>query len=90
VVGVVAGDVVCLWLSLVTPLVTVMLLDLAPQRRGMASSLQTGIGAATNGVVAGVIAPWVMHSTRALALAAAGLFALGLIGWVWVRHRLPE
>ena len=28
--------------SLMTPLVTLMLLDLAPQRRGMASSLQAG------------------------------------------------
>jgi DHA1 family bicyclomycin/chloramphenicol resistance-like MFS transporter len=76
--------------SLMTPLVTVMLLDLAPQRRGLASSLQTGLGAAINGVVAGVIAPAVMHGTRGLALAAAALFGLGLLAWLWVGHRLPE
>jgi DHA1 family bicyclomycin/chloramphenicol resistance-like MFS transporter len=76
--------------SLMTPLVTVMLLDLSPQRRGLASSLQAGIGAAINGVVAGVIAPAVMLGTRSLALAAAALFALGLLAWLWVRHQLPE
>ena len=76
--------------SLMTPLVTVMLLDLSPQRRGLASSLQAGLGAATNGIVAGVIAPAVMHGTRSLALAAAVLFACGLLAWLCVRHRLPE
>jgi len=76
--------------SLMTPLVTVMLLDLSPQRRGLASSLQTGLGAAINGIVAGVIAPAVMHDTRSLAFAAAALSACGLLAWLWVRHRLPE
>jgi DHA1 family bicyclomycin/chloramphenicol resistance-like MFS transporter len=76
--------------SLMTPLVTVMLLDLSPQRRGLASSLQTGTGAAVNGLVAGVVSPAVMHSTRSLALAAGALFLAGLFGWLWVRRRLPE
>ena len=76
--------------SLMTPLVTLMLLDLAPQRRGLASSLQTGLGAAVNAVVAGVVAPAVMHGTRSLALAAAMLFGGGLLAWLWVRRRLPE
>jgi DHA1 family bicyclomycin/chloramphenicol resistance-like MFS transporter len=76
--------------SLMTPLVTVMLLDLAPQRRGLTSSLQAGIGAAINGMVAGLVAPAVMHGTRSLALAAAGMSGLGLLAWWWVRPRLPE
>lgn len=76
--------------SLMTPLVTLMLLDLAPERRGLASSLQTGLGAAVNAVVAGVVAPAVMHGTRSLALAAAALFALGLLAWAWVGRRMPE
>jgi len=76
--------------SLMTPLVTLMLLDLSPQRRGLASSLQTGIGAAINAVVAGMVAPAVMHGTRSLALAAAALFGLGWLAWWWVGSRLPE
>jgi MFS transporter, DHA1 family, multidrug resistance protein len=76
--------------SLMTPLVTLMLLDLSPQRRGLASSLQTGLGAAINGVVAGAVSPAVMHDTRGLALAAAGLFGGGLLAWLWVGHRLPD
>ena len=46
------------------PVVTLMVLDLVPERRGMASSLQAFVGSAANGMVAGVIAPLVMHSTR--------------------------
>ena len=76
--------------SLMTPLVTVMLLDLSPQRRGLASSLQTGLGATVNGVVAGVLAPAVIHGTSSLALAAAMLFGGGLLAWLWVGRRLPE
>ena len=37
--------------------VTVMLLDRFPARRGMASSLQAGIASAANGLVAGAIVP---------------------------------
>jgi DHA1 family bicyclomycin/chloramphenicol resistance-like MFS transporter len=53
--------------ALMVPVVTLLVLDLYPERRGMASSLQACIGSAANGVVAGVIAPLVMHSTQALA-----------------------
>ena len=52
------------------PVVTLMVLDLVPERRGMASSLQACIGSLANGLVAGVIAPLVMHSTVALAAVA--------------------
>ena len=50
--------------ALMVPVVTLMVLDLVPERRGMASSLQAVIGSDANGFVAGVIAPLVMHSTR--------------------------
>ena len=73
--------------ALMVPVVTLMVLDLAPERRGMASSLQACVGSAANGVVAGVIAPLVMHSTQALALASAGLMGVGLVAWAWVRRR---
>src|SRR5690606_12525648 len=47
--------------ALMVPVVTLLVLDLYPQRRGMASSLQAFIGSTSNGLVAGVIAPLVMH-----------------------------
>ena len=74
--------------ALMVPVVTLMVLDLAPDRRGMASSLQACVGSAANGLVAGVVAPLVMHSTVALALASFGLMSVGMVAWIWVK-RLP-
>jgi DHA1 family bicyclomycin/chloramphenicol resistance-like MFS transporter len=76
--------------SLMVPAVTLMLLDMVPERRGMASSVQAFIGALTNAAVAGVLAPLVMHSAMALALASAGLLLVGAAGWWWVRGRWPQ
>ena len=70
------------------PVVTLMLLDLAPDRRGMASSLQSCIGSLANALVAGVLAPLLMHSTLALAIGSALLMGIGLVSWAWVRRRL--
>ena len=75
--------------ALMVPVVTLMVLDLAPDRRGMASSLQACVGSAANGLVAGVVAPLVMHSTVALSLASFGLMAVGMVAWIWVK-RLPD
>lgn len=75
--------------ALVVPVVTLILLDLFPQRRGMASSVQSFLGALANAAVAGVLVPLVMHSTLALALASAALMLVGLVAWVAVRRRLP-
>jgi DHA1 family bicyclomycin/chloramphenicol resistance-like MFS transporter len=74
--------------ALMVPVVTLLVLDLVPARRGMASSLQAAIGSAANGFVAGVIAPLVMHSTTALAFAALLMMSVGLVAWVWVKPRL--
>jgi DHA1 family bicyclomycin/chloramphenicol resistance-like MFS transporter len=68
--------------ALVVPVVTIMALDVAPDRRGLASSLQAVIGSAANGAVAGVVAPLVMHSALALALASAALMSVGLSSWI--------
>jgi len=76
--------------ALMVPVVTLMVLDLYPQRRGLASSLQAVIASTANGFVAGAIAPLVMHSTRALALASIAMMGIGLGAWVWVKHRSPE
>jgi len=68
--------------ALVTPVITLMLLDVVPERRGLASSLQAVIGSVANGIVAGVLSPLVMHSTLALAIASLGLMSVGLAAWL--------
>jgi DHA1 family bicyclomycin/chloramphenicol resistance-like MFS transporter len=76
--------------ALMVPVVTLLVLDLHPERRGMASSLQAFIGSTANGFVAGAVAPLVMDSTRALALASFGLMSIGLLAWLVVKKRWPE
>ena len=76
--------------SLMVPVVTLLVLDLFPERRGMASSLQAAIGSAANGVVAGALAPLVMHSTRWLALASLALMLVGLGAWLLILKRWPD
>jgi MFS transporter, DHA1 family, multidrug resistance protein len=76
--------------ALMVPVVTLMVLDLFPHRRGMASSLQAVIGSVANGIVAGVVAPAVMHSTVSLALGSLALTSVGLFAWIFLRVRWPE
>ena len=75
--------------ALMVPVVTLMVLDQAPDRRGMASSLQACLGSVANALVAGLIAPLVMHSPLALAITSLGLLCIGLCAWAWVRPRVP-
>lgn len=74
--------------ALMVPVVTLMVLDLVPERRGMASSFQAFIGSMANGLVAGVIAPLVMHSTVALAATSLAMMSIGIVAWVWVKPRV--
>jgi DHA1 family bicyclomycin/chloramphenicol resistance-like MFS transporter len=75
--------------AVMVPVVTLMVLDLFPERRGMASSLQAFIGSAANAFVAGVIAPLVMHNTLWLAIASMLLMSIGLVAWLIVRKKVP-
>jgi len=71
--------------ALMVPVVTLLVLDQAPLRRGMASSLQACIGSVANAFVAGVISPLVMHSTVLLALASLLMSCIGIVSWIFVR-----
>lgn len=75
--------------ALMTPAVTLLVLDQAPDRRGMAASLQSSIASTANGLVAGVVAPLVMHSVLGLALTSMAMMAIGALAWLWVQPRLP-
>jgi DHA1 family bicyclomycin/chloramphenicol resistance-like MFS transporter len=48
------------------------------------------IASLANGVVAGAVAPLVMHSTRALALTSIGFMGIGLVAWFLVQHLWPQ
>ncbi len=74
--------------ALMVPVVTLMVLDLMPDRPGMASSFQACIGSLANGLVAGVIAPLVMHSTIALAVSSLLMMSIGVLAWIWVKPRV--
>ena len=76
--------------ALMVPVVTLLVLDLYPERRGMASSFQAFIGSTANGIVAGVVAPLVMHSTRALAVTSLCMLGVGMLAWVYLHKRWPE
>ena len=74
--------------SLMAPVVTLLVLEQAPERRGMASSVHASISSAANALVAGALSPLVMHSPRGLALAALGLMVIGLVAWTWVKRQV--
>ena len=74
--------------ALMVPVVTLMVLDLVPDRRGMASSFQAFVGSLANAMVAGVVAPLVMHSTIALAVTSMLMMSIGVLAWLWVKPRV--
>jgi DHA1 family bicyclomycin/chloramphenicol resistance-like MFS transporter len=76
--------------AMMVPVITLLVLDLHPERRGMASSLQAFIASSANGLVAGVIAPLVMHSAVSLAAASLSMMCLGLLAWVYLHSRWPQ
>jgi DHA1 family bicyclomycin/chloramphenicol resistance-like MFS transporter len=76
--------------AMMVPVVTLLVLDLHPERRGMASSLQAFIASTANGLVAGVIAPLIMHSTVLMAAVSLAMMCVGLIAWVYVHRRWPD
>ncbi|HWP12717.1 MAG TPA: multidrug effflux MFS transporter [Ramlibacter sp.] len=76
--------------ALMVPVVTLLVLDLYPLRRGLASSLQAVIGSTANGLVAGAVTPLVMHSHRALALTSLLMMSVGLVAWIFLHRRWPE
>ena len=75
--------VFCIGTSLMMPSMTLLMLDLFPAMRGMASSLQGFVHFSLSAVVAGTVTPFLVRSLRALALGmlvtAVASFALWLV-----------
>ncbi len=76
--------------AMMVPVVTLLVLDLHPERRGMASSLQAFIGSTANGLVAGAITPLVMHSTVSMALASLLMLSIGVVAWAGLHRCWPD
>ncbi|OZI53362.1 multidrug effflux MFS transporter [Bordetella genomosp. 4] len=71
-----------LGMSLALPGMTVMVLGIFPQMRGLASSLQSSAQMTIFATVSGVVAPLLFHSALLLALGMAGSAALSIGCWV--------
>jgi DHA1 family bicyclomycin/chloramphenicol resistance-like MFS transporter len=74
--------------SIVMPSATLILLDLFPTMRGLASSLQGFVNFALSAVTAGTIAPLLAGSTRSLAFGMAGFTAMGFALWIAYQWRI--
>lgn len=75
-------------IALVFPIVTLAILDMFPQARGSASSLQAFAGLLVNASVAGLLSPMLGHSGLALALGAAAFTVAGWLFWWWETHAM--
>ncbi len=76
--------------AVITPTVTLLMLDLFPTMRGLVSSLQGFFHFALAGVVAGSIGPMLAWSLRAMALGMAGFTFASLLLWlIYLRHAHP-
>jgi DHA1 family bicyclomycin/chloramphenicol resistance-like MFS transporter len=73
--------------SLVMPSVTLILLDLFPAFRGMASSVQGFLQFTLSAVVAGTVAPFAAHSLTTLALGMAAFTLAGFALWLVYQYR---
>jgi DHA1 family bicyclomycin/chloramphenicol resistance-like MFS transporter len=80
-------------IALVFPILTLAILDLYPNLRGSASSMQAFIGLLSNSIIAGLLSPALSDKPIKLALGAAGFTTAAWLIWRWyLAHagRVPE
>jgi DHA1 family bicyclomycin/chloramphenicol resistance-like MFS transporter len=70
-------------IALVFPILTLAILDMYPQQRGGASSLQAFTGLVSNALIAGVLSSLVSSSGMGLAVASS---AFSIVAWLVWRH----
>lgn len=73
-------------MNLAFPSLTLLALDMFPDRRGMAASCQGFIHTLIMALAAGVIAPMLWHSTLAMAFGMALMWLLSVGFFIWSRH----
>jgi MFS transporter, DHA1 family, multidrug resistance protein len=67
--------------ALAMPVLTLMALDIFPERRGLASSCQGFVQSGGNALIAGILAPLAWGSGLSLSLAMGGIYAGGLVSF---------
>ncbi len=75
-----------LGMSLVAPTLTLLVMDLFPNIRGTVASCQSFTQTMLGAVVAGLVAPFLMHSVLWLALGQLAFAVIGLCLWLGGRH----
>lgn len=73
--------------ALVFPILALAVLDMYPQQRGLASSLQAFVQLMISTVVAGVVSPLLSGRPLHLALGMAAFMLLGFMFWYWEHRR---
>lgn len=69
-------------MTIAMPALTLLLLDLFPHHRGMASSLQAFMHSMGSTLIAGVVSPLLSGSAATLAAGMLGLLACGCVSWL--------
>jgi DHA1 family bicyclomycin/chloramphenicol resistance-like MFS transporter len=83
---------IALGVAMVFPILTLAILDMYPNARGRASSMQAFVGLLSNALIAGVLSPWLSGSGLSLALGAAAFSCAGFVLWRWylsIAQRAP-
>lgn len=70
-------------IALVFPILTIAILDMYPNQRGSASSMQAFVSLLSNALIAGVLSPLLSDSGLHLALGAAAFSAVAYGMWRW-------
>lgn len=72
--------------NLAFPSLTLLALDMFPERRGMAASCQGFVHTLIMSATAGLLAPLLWHSTLAMALAMVAMWLISVACFAWSRH----
>jgi DHA1 family bicyclomycin/chloramphenicol resistance-like MFS transporter len=83
---------IALGVAMVFPILTLAILDMYPNARGSASSMQAFVGLLSNALIAGVLSPMLSGSGWHLALGAAAFSGTGYVLWRWylaIAQRVP-
>jgi MFS transporter, DHA1 family, multidrug resistance protein len=72
------------------PSLSILVMDLFPSRRGMATSLSAFVGGMINALVAGVISPALSHSPMLLSLGMAAMMVSGYVCWAGYRRVVKQ